>query len=205
MELKNEFQVENSFEDVWDIFAQVERVAVCLPGAQLLEVNGAEYTGMVKIKVGPITSQYKGVATMVEQDKDAKKLVLKAEGRDSKGAGNASAIINIDLEDLGDRTKVSVLTDLSVTGKVAQFGRGVMADISSKLMEQFADNLQKELTTGGQTSSVDSEEVEAVDILEASSSKSVKVIGNIAGSAVKAGRGVKGAFKKKSSEPDEEK
>lgn len=156
---------------------------------------------------------------MEEQDKEAKKLVLKAEGRDSKGAGNASATISIQLEDLKGQTKVSVLTDLSVTGKVAQFGRGVMADISSKLMEQFAENLQKELANDSEgesdaTKEFEKEfekestkepeaETEAVDILEASSSKSVKALGNVAGYSVKAARGVKNAFKKKPTESTE--
>lgn len=145
MELKNEFEVSAPIDEAWPILTDVERIAPCLPGAQLQEVEGDEYRGIVKVKVGPITAQYKGAATFVEKDDAARRAVLKADGRDTRGAGNASALITAQLEAVGNRTKVSVNTDLTVTGKVAQFGRGVMADVSAKLMGQFADNLEKML------------------------------------------------------------
>jgi carbon monoxide dehydrogenase subunit G len=153
VELKNEFEVSAPIDEAWPILTDVERIAPCLPGAQLQEVEGDEYRGIVKVKVGPITAQYKGAATFVEKDDDAKRAVLKADGRDTRGAGNASALITAQLEPVGNRTKVSVNTDLTVTGKVAQFGRGVMADVSAKLMGQFADNLEKMLETGAGTAS----------------------------------------------------
>ena len=205
MEFKNDFQVENPLDEVWNAFVDVEKVAVCLPGAQLLEADGDEYKGLIKVKVGPITSQYKGVATILEQDLEAKKIVIKAEGRDSKGAGNASAIISVELLEESGNTKVSVQTDLSVTGKVAQFGRGVMVDISAKLMDQFADNLRESLKNpkspdDEQSSKEDSQEVEAVDILEGAP-KIVKVAGNVTGGLMKTGqemkKGVKKVFGKK--------
>lgn len=143
MDLQNDFEVGVGIDEAWDVLNDVERIAPCLPGAQLTQVDGDEYRGTVKVKVGPITSQYKGQATFVEQNRDDYRVVLKGEGRDTRGAGNANALITATLESLGaDRTKVNVVTDLRVTGKVAQFGRGVMADISAKLMGQFANNLE---------------------------------------------------------------
>lgn len=143
MELNNEFEVNAPIDKAWAVLTDVERIAPCLPGAQLQEVEGDEYRGIVKVKVGPITAQYKGAATFVERDDENHRAVLKADGRDTRGAGNASALITAQAVAVGDRTKVTVSTDLTVTGKVAQFGRGVMADVSAKLMGQFADNLEK--------------------------------------------------------------
>jgi len=146
MDLQNDFEVSVGIDEAWVVLNDVERIAPCLPGAQLTEVDGDEYRGTVKVKVGPITSQYKGKATFVEQNRDDYRVVLRGEGRDTRGAGNANALITATLESLGpERTKVNVVTDLKVTGKVAQFGRGVMADISAKLMGQFANNLEKML------------------------------------------------------------
>ena len=125
----------------------VERIAPCLPGAQLQEIEGDEYRGIVKIKVGPITAQYKGAARIVETDEANGTIVLKAEGRDVRGQGNASASITATLLAEGSGTLVKIDTDLNITGKVAQFGRGVMADVSSKLLGQFADNLRENVLT----------------------------------------------------------
>jgi len=143
VELNNEFEVDRPIDETWVVLTDVERIAPCLPGAQLEEIEGEEYRGLVKIKVGPITAQYKGKATFVEKDDTTHRAVLKAEGRDSRGAGNASALITAQLAENGaGRTKVTVNTDLTVTGKVAQFGRGVMADVSEKLLGQFVTNLE---------------------------------------------------------------
>ena len=142
MELNNQFTVDRPIEETWALLTDVERIAPCMPGAQLEEVEGEEYRGTVKVKVGPITAQYKGKATFVEKDEAGHKAVLKAEGRDSRGQGNASALITASLQSEGGRTNVAVHTDLTVTGKVAQFGRGVMAEVSEKLLGQFVDNLE---------------------------------------------------------------
>jgi carbon monoxide dehydrogenase subunit G len=142
MELSNEFEVPVPVEQAWLILTDLERIAPCLPGAQLQEVEGDVYRGIVKIKVGPITAQYKGQAVMVDKDDAAHVAVLEATGRDTRGAGNASAAIKAELTDRGDVTHVSVMTDLTVTGKVAQFGRGVLADVSAKLLDQFVVNLE---------------------------------------------------------------
>lgn len=142
MELSNEFEVPVPIEQAWEILTDIERIAPCLPGAQLQEVEGEHYRGIVKVKVGPITAQYKGEAIMVERDDAAHVALLQASGRDTRGAGNASASIKAELTDQGDVTHVSVVTDLTVTGKVAQFGRGVLADVSAKLLDQFVVNLE---------------------------------------------------------------
>ncbi len=155
MELNNDFDVSAPIDKAWEVLTDVELIAPCLPGAQLQEVEGDEYRGIVKVKVGPITAQYKGAATFVEKDDANKRAVLKADGRDTRGAGNASAFITAQLSSVGDRTKVEVKTDLTVTGKVAQFGRGVMADVSAKLMGQFADNAQRRITAIERGESVD--------------------------------------------------
>ena len=144
MDLNHAFTVEVPVEDAWRILTDVERIAPCLPGAQLQEIEGEIYRGAVKVKVGPIQAQFKGQASFVEFDDVAHKVVLKGEGRDIGGKGNASALITAELTELtATSTSVTVNTDLSVTGKVAQFGRGAMADISDKLLAQFVVNLNE--------------------------------------------------------------
>jgi carbon monoxide dehydrogenase subunit G len=149
MELSNEFTVDVPVKEAWVLLTDVERIAPCMPGAQLTDVEGDEYRGLVKVKVGPITSEYKGKATFVERDEEAFRAVLRAEGRETKGQGNASATITATLIPEGDRTKVTVVTDLTITGRAAQFGRGVLADVSSKLLGQFVSCLEKNLLAGG--------------------------------------------------------
>lgn len=148
MELTNEFRVAVPVEQAWAVLTDVERIAPCLPGAQLQEVEGDDYRGIVKVKVGPITAQYKGAARFAEKDDAVHRAVLKAEGRDTRGQGNASATITATLVPDGDGTKVTVATDLHVTGKVAQFGRGVMADVSAKLLNQFVERLEADVLSG---------------------------------------------------------
>jgi carbon monoxide dehydrogenase subunit G len=148
VKIEDSFRVDVPVEEAWKVLLDLERIAPCLPGAQLTEVEGDEYRGTVKIKVGPITAQYKGVAQIVEADEANHKVLLKAEGRDTRGQGNASATVTATLVGEGDSTTVNIDTDLNITGKVAQFGRGVMADVSSKLLGQFADNLKKDVLSG---------------------------------------------------------
>lgn len=149
MELRNEFQVGEPVEQVWEVLTDVERIAPCMPGAELQEVDDEGYRGVVRVKVGPITAQYKGAAHFVEKDEDAHRAVLRAEGRETRGQGNASATVTAQLQADGDGTKVSVVTDLMITGRVAQFGRGVLADVSSKLLDQFVVCLEHKLQGGG--------------------------------------------------------
>ena len=145
MELNNEFTVPVPVERAWEVLTDVELIAPCLPGAQLQEVEGDEYRGIVKVKVGPITAQYKGAATFQEQDEAARKLVLKAEGRDTRGQGSASALITVTMAEQSGSTHVNVDTDLTIKGKVAQFGRGMIADVSAKLMGEFVQCLEGKL------------------------------------------------------------
>ncbi len=148
MELTNEFEVSVPVEEAWSVLTDVERIAPCLPGAQLQEVEGDEYRGIVKVKVGPITAQYQGKAHFVEQDPSARKVVLTASGRDTRGQGNANATITAELAEAGERTHVSLVTDLMLTGKVAQFGRGVLADVSQRLIGEFVENLESTVLSG---------------------------------------------------------
>ena len=151
MKIEDQFHVDVPVDEAWRVLLDVERIAPCMPGAQLQEIEGDEYRGIVKVKVGPITAQYKGAARIVETDDAAHTLVLKAEGRDTRGQGNASATVTATLTDDGTGTLVHIDTDLNITGKVAQFGRGVMADVSSKLLGQFADNLHRDVLSGNGT------------------------------------------------------
>lgn len=146
MELKNDVVVNSPIEQVWDAFNDVERMAPCLPGAHLQEIEGDEMRGTVKVKVGPITAQYKGKATFIERNKDDWRVVIEGKGRDARGQGDASALITAQLTEVDPTsTKVEVTTDMNLTGKVASFGgrSGVMEDISSKLMGQFAENFEQ--------------------------------------------------------------
>ena len=177
MELNNDFEVDAPIGQVWAVLTDVEKIAPCLPGAQLQEIEGDEFRGVVKIKVGPITAQYKGAASFVERDDSAFRAVLRAEGRDTRGAGNAAADITAQLETIDGGTRVTVTTDLKVTGKVAQFGRGVMADVSRKLMGQFADNLRELIGGDGGDGGGEGEEVDDGEAIEAPDPiESVRVI-----------------------------
>ena len=152
MELNNEIDVNAPIQEVWEAFNTPERIAPCLPGAELQEFEGNNFNGFVKIKVGPITAQYKGTASYLEKDEDAQKVVIKGDGRDTRGAGNASATITAQLSEISpDVTNVNVRTELTITGKVAQFGRGAISDVSGKLMTQFAQNLEQLLEPSAKT------------------------------------------------------
>ncbi|RDH76512.1 carbon monoxide dehydrogenase [Mycolicibacterium moriokaense] len=145
MELNNEFRVAVPAAKTWQVLTDVERVAPCIPGAQLLSVDGDDFTGAVKVKVGPITVSYKGEASFQEKDDGAQRVVIKAIGKETRGSGNAAALVTAQLKDEGDATHVSITTDLTISGKAAQFGRGVLADVSTNLIGQFARNLEADL------------------------------------------------------------
>jgi len=152
MDLHHEFIVNVPVNDAWVILTDLERIAPCLPGAQLTEVEGETYRGQVKIKVGPIVAQFKGQASFVSRDDAAHTASLKGEGRDTTGKGTASAIITAQLTSVTPTsTKCTVVTDLTISGKVAQFGRGALADVSDKLLAQFSENLNQ-LISGSPTS-----------------------------------------------------
>jgi carbon monoxide dehydrogenase subunit G len=147
MELTNEFVIDRDVEETWNILNDLEFIAPCMPGAQLTEIEGEEYRGLVKIKVGPITANYKGKASFIEQDAVNKVARLKAEGRDPR-QGNANAMVTAEMESVGpDQTNVKIHTDLGLSGKIASFGRGAIEDVSKKILGQFTENLREKLET----------------------------------------------------------
>jgi carbon monoxide dehydrogenase subunit G len=154
--LLNEFTVHRPIAHTWAVLTDVERIAPCMKGAELQEIEGVMYRGVVKLKLGPISTQFKGQAHFVERDDDNHRAVLKAEGRDTGGKGNAEAMITASLQSVSaDVTKVLVVSDIKLTGKVAQFGRlGVIRDTSEKLMTDFAHNLNTMLDAEEDTPSV---------------------------------------------------
>jgi carbon monoxide dehydrogenase subunit G len=141
MELEHSFSVPVPVERAWDVLLDVERVAPCMPGATLDSVDGGTISGRIKVKVGPIQMTYAGTAKFTEMDEAAHIVVLEASGKETRGAGTAAASVRSELIGDGDSTKVIVLTTLNVTGKPAQFGRGVMAEVGGKLIGIFANNL----------------------------------------------------------------
>ncbi len=202
MDLKNEVEVNSPVEDVWVAFNDPERIAPCLPGAQLQEIDGDEFRGIVKVKIGPISAQYKGTAAFVEQDESQHRVVIRGEGRDTRGAGNATALITAQLEPIDESsTRVTVDTDLKLTGKVASFGRsGVIEDVSANLMTQFAEKFEAMMAESGSAAAapadaagdaeqptsapsgvrrVDHPEPEAVDLLDAAGAPIAKRVAPI--------------------------
>ena len=149
-QLINEFTVNRPIEEAWPLITDLERIAPCLPGAELQEIEGETYRGVVKVKLGAISSQFKGEAHFVERDDVNYRAKIKGAGRDTGGRGNASAEITAQAESLSPTsTRVAVTTDLHITGKVAQFGRGIMGDVSRKLIDQFSHNLNTMLDEQG--------------------------------------------------------
>jgi hypothetical protein len=168
MKIEDTFRVAVPIDEAWRVLLDLERIAPCMPGAELQEVAGDEYRGVVKVKVGPITAQYKGVAQLAEVDEANRRAVIDAQGRDTRGQGNAKATITMVLTALpGDTTEVSIDNDVTITGKVAQFGRGVMADVSAKLLAQFVECLEANvLGAQAETAPVEAPApVEPVDLL----------------------------------------
>src|SRR3954471_16607852 len=150
MKLENEFTVPASIDEAWAFLLDVPRVATCLPGATVEEGGGddGEYQGAMKIKIGPITAQYKGTVKIQEVDEAARRVAMRAQAKDARGQGTAAATITSTMEETSGGTKVHVETDMRVTGPAAQFGRGVMQDVSAKLMKRFADCLAEEMSGG---------------------------------------------------------
>ncbi|MFF9179862.1 SRPBCC family protein [Streptomyces misionensis] len=145
MELHHEFTVPVPVEEAWPVLLDIERVAPCLPGAVVEEYDGTTVTGSVKVKVGPVTVTYRGTAVFEEQDAAAHRMVLVANGRETRGQGTARATVTGTLSERDGGTAVSVRTDLTVTGRPAQFGRGVLAEVGDRLVGRFADCLAARL------------------------------------------------------------
>jgi carbon monoxide dehydrogenase subunit G len=181
MNIRDEFRVDVPVGEAWGVLTDIERIAPCMPGAQLQEVEGDEFRGIVKVKVGPITAQYKGAARFTEKDEANHRAVIRAEGRETRGQGNASATVTAALVPDASGTLVTIDSDVTITGKVAQFGRGVIGDVSSKLLAQFVDNLERDVLSGSDAQSdasaaptevapegprtIDAPEAEPVDLL----------------------------------------
>ena len=149
MKINNEFTVGVPIEEAWNTMLNLERIAPCLPGAAIQGSEGDEYQGTMKVKIGPITANYKGTAKFEETDEENRRAVLKATGRDARGQGTASATIVSTLQEEGDDTRVRVETDMKLTGRAAQFGRGIAQDVATKMLDQFADCLEREISGGG--------------------------------------------------------
>jgi uncharacterized protein len=145
VKLEHSFSVPADLDTVWAAVLDPERVAPCMPGASLSEVDGDAFKGTVKVKVGPISLQYKGSGEFLEKDESARKVVIKASGKDTRGNGTAAATVTVTLRADGEGTAGSVDTDLSITGKPAQFGRGLISEVGGKILDSFASRLATEL------------------------------------------------------------
>jgi carbon monoxide dehydrogenase subunit G len=148
VQLENSFTVPVPVDEAWRVLLDIERIAPCMPGAALDSVTGDDFTGRVKVKLGPINLTYQGKASFIEKDEAAHKAVIDARGKDQRGNGTAAAVVTARLKAEGTITRVDVLTDLNITGRPAQFGRGVMTDVGNKLLGQFADKLAAQLGEG---------------------------------------------------------
>ena len=164
MRLDHEFTVPASIGEVWQAVIDPERVAPCLPGAALTKVEGDSFTGTVKVKLGPISLLYKGSGEFLEKDEAARKVVIKASGKDARGGGTAAATVTLTLTETESGTHGAVASDLAVTGRPAQFGRGLISEVSGKILDTFAGNLAKSLDTA--EAPADAAEEAAGDALE---------------------------------------
>jgi carbon monoxide dehydrogenase subunit G len=149
MQLEHEFHVPVPIAQAWDVLLDVERIAPCMPGASVESFDGENVEGKVKVKVGPIQVTYAGTARFHDKDVDNHRIVIDAKGKEARGSGTAAATIHTQLYDEGgEATRVTVTTDLAITGKPAQFGRGVMVEVGNKLIGRFADCLAEEISAG---------------------------------------------------------
>jgi carbon monoxide dehydrogenase subunit G len=145
MKITNEFTVHTPIERAWQVLTDLEGIAPCMPGARLTGVEGDTYQGKVKVKVGPVISEFAGTARFTERDEAGHRAVIDAKGRDARAGGNAAALVTAVLTPAGESTRVSVDTDLKISGKLAQFGSGMIKEVSGKLLTQFVTNLEAKL------------------------------------------------------------
>jgi carbon monoxide dehydrogenase subunit G len=148
MKITNEFTVNAPIEQAWEVLTDLEQVVPLMPGAQMVGWEGDDFLGKMKVKVGPVTSEFTGKANFVERDEHDHRAVINGSGRDSRGSGNAAATITTRLHEDGDKTRVTVHTDLKIVGKLAQFGSGMLQQVSEKLLGQFVVSLEAKLATG---------------------------------------------------------
>jgi carbon monoxide dehydrogenase subunit G len=180
MKIANEFTVSAPIEDAWDVLTDLEQVIPLMPGAQMIGREGDEVLGKVKVKVGPVTSEFSGKVHFVEQDRDAYRAVIDGKGKEARGTGNAAATVTAQLHEAGDHTRVTVDTDLKIVGKLAQFGSGMLQQVSEKLLGQFVESLEAKLaadntpaaspTTDGEVpkvaAAVPQKEAEPIDLID---------------------------------------
>ena len=156
MDLQNSFVVPADIETAWKTLLDVEKIAPCMPGATLESNNGDEFTGKVKVKLGPVSMTYGGAAKFVQRDAATRTAVIEGTGKETRGSGTARAVVTTVLTEEGpDRTRVDVTTDLTVTGKPAQFGRGVMQDVAGRIIDQFSANLEAVIASGASPQTAD--------------------------------------------------
>ncbi|GAA1223398.1 hypothetical protein GCM10009676_00910 [Prauserella halophila] len=156
MRLDHEFTVPAPIDEVWKAIIDPERVAPCMPGATLTAVEGDTFKGTVKVKLGPVSLLYKGSGEFLDKNEASRQITIKASGKDSRGAGTAAATVTVTLTAEGETTKGTVATDLNVTGKPAQFGRGMISEVGGKILDSFAENLSAELGSDSSSDSSDS-------------------------------------------------
>ncbi len=147
MKIANEFTVSAPIEEAWNVLVDLEQVIPLMPGAQMTGQDGDDVLGKVKVKVGPVTSEFNGKVRFVERDRDQRRAVIDAKGKESRGTGNAAATVTAVLHEAGDRTRVTVDTDLKIVGKLAQFGSGMLQQVSEKLLGQFVESLEAKLVS----------------------------------------------------------
>jgi uncharacterized protein len=158
MKIANQFTVSAPIEQAWDVLCDLEQVIPLMPGAQLVGHEGDDYLGKVKVKVGPVTSEFSGKVRFVEQDREQHRAVIDGKGKEARGTGNAAATVTAQMREDGGNTSVTVDTDLKIVGKLAQFGSGMLQQVSEKLLGQFVESLEAKLAAenaGGATDPAD--------------------------------------------------
>jgi uncharacterized protein len=182
MKIANEFSVSAPIERAWDVLSDLDQVIPLMPGAQLVGRDGEDFLGKVKVKVGPVTSEFTGKAQFLERDRQQHRAVISGKGKEARGTGNASATVTTQLHDDGERTRVTVDTDLKIVGKLAQFGSGILQQVSEKLLGQFVESLEEKLAAAN-TAALESPatttapEPEPIDLIELAGGGTVKKYG----------------------------
>ncbi|SOJ53071.1 hypothetical protein MSIMFB_00575 [Mycobacterium simulans] len=184
MKIANQFTVSAPIERAWDVLSDLEQVIPLMPGAQLTGHEGDDYLGKVKVKVGPVTSEFSGKVHFVEQDRDQHRAIIDAKGKEARGTGNAAATVTAQLHEAGECTHVTVDTDLKIVGKLAQFGSGMLQQVSEKLLGQFVESLEAELKAQGPEPAPPVAEPEPIDLLDLAGGDQLKKYGAAAVAAV---------------------
>lgn len=176
MKIENEFVVNAPVQQAWDAMLDLERIAPCLPGASIDEASDEEYQGTMAIKLGPISARYRGTVSVEEADEENHRAVLRANGKETRGQGSASATITSTLHEENGSTRVRVETDMQVAGRVAQFGRGIMQDVAEELMDRFSTCVEQEIM-GGAAGEEPEQDADASERETASAERSASVDG----------------------------